>query len=71
MNMMRTLEIPSGFECSVLKEKDLPEASNTGRFATFSKSAFEGSLFETSMSPLKSPVGPSGLDGLMVMVMVG
>ena len=38
----------------------LPFTSRIGSFAALSSSALDGSLFETSISPLKSPFGPEG-----------
>ena len=66
--MMSVLVEPSGLECRVENGCGFPATSNTGKSATFSRSSFDGSLLETSMSPSKSPVGPSGLVAVTVMI---
>lgn len=45
-------------------------ASRMGRSATRSRSAFEGGLLETLMSPSKSPVEPRGMVGFLRTVIV-
>jgi hypothetical protein len=61
MKMMSTRWGPFGLECSVLKGWGSPLESRTGRSATLSKSLWEGNLEDTLISPVKSPVGPSGM----------
>ena len=66
MKMMRTLFDLSAPGSKVLKAWGLPEISNTGRFAAFSKSALDGNFLDTWISPLKSPVGSASLDAFIV-----
>ena len=51
---------------SDLKVRFLPSLSKTGRFPAFSSSFRVGTLWDTLMSPVKSPVGPNGLEGALL-----
>lgn len=70
IKMISTLIGLSGLECRLLNRCTLPDPSTTGISAARSRSSFEGSLLDTSMSPVKSPVGPSGLEGTEEAIMI-
>lgn len=70
MKMISTLIGLSGLECRLLNKCCLPVPSTTGISAARPRSSFEGSLLDTSISPVKFPVGPSGLDGAVENILI-
>lgn len=70
MKMISTLIGRSGLECRLLNRCGLPDPSTTAISAARPRSSFEGSLLDTSMSPVKSPVGPSGLEGAVEAILI-
>lgn len=70
MKMISTLTGLSELECRLLNKCCLPDPSKTGRSAARPRSSFEGSLLDTSMSPVKFPVGPSGLEGAVEAILI-
>lgn len=70
MKIISTLIGLSGLECRLLNGCTLPDPSTTGISAARSRSPLEGSLLDTSISPVKSPVGPSGLEGAVAAILI-
>lgn len=70
MKMISTLIGLSGLECRLLNKCCLPDPSSTGISAARPRSSFEGSLLDTSISPVKFPVGPSGLEGAVEAILI-